>query len=138
MASPIPYDYRQQIIRRRNAGQSFPLIAEQLGYSLSGVKKIWYKYKKQGASSFKTQHHKCGRKSAFDESIFESIKRIKTGNQGAPYVYSRLRSIHPEIDVPSIRTLQRWALVNGTSRSTGRPPKKEKKVGPNTHITLGK
>ena len=125
MASPIPYDYRQQIIRRRNAGQSFPLIAEQLGYSLSGVKKIWY-------------NHKCGRKSAFDESIFESIKRIKTGNQGAPYVYSRLRSIHPEIDVPSIRTLQRWALVNGTSRSTGRPPKKEKKVGPNTHITLGK
>ncbi len=138
MGSPIPYSYRQLIIKRRQSGNTYSQISNEIGYSISGIKKIWYAYQKHGSSSFKTAYKNCGRKSSFDETIKEKIQTIRTGNQGAPYVFSRLHQLYQGQPVPSIRTLQYWWQASDTARKRGRPSNKEKKDGLNKHIIRGK
>jgi len=46
MGRALSYAVRQKIIYRREKGQSFQQIAIGFGCSESGVKKIWYAYKK--------------------------------------------------------------------------------------------
>jgi hypothetical protein len=138
MARPIPYDYRKKIIRDRKLGKSSLDIAQELGYSLSGVKKIWSDYQKRGELSLKTSYHNCGISSIYDSSTRQIIDGIKTGQQGAPFVYSMLHFKHPEVESPSIRTMQRWWSKEKIGRPQGRPLKSEKKVGLNFPTILGK
>jgi len=138
MASPIPYDLRKQIIKLRKSGLPYSTISEEVGYSLSGVKKIWYQYQKQGDTCLETQYHNCGRKSDFSQAIHDAIAEIRTGDQGAPYVYSMLKVRYPHLQRPSIRTIQTWWEKSSTNRPKGRPPKSEKKHGRNKLTRLGK
>jgi len=129
MGKAIPYDYRKKIISEHKNGKSFSEIALSLGYSLSGVKKIWYSYKKSGDTVLGPDYSNCGRKSSYDDEIRKKIAAIKTGTQGAGFVYSMFIKKHPEEVAPSIRTIQRWWEIKQTNRLRGRPPKKEKKHG---------
>ncbi|MCB0562475.1 MAG: helix-turn-helix domain-containing protein, partial [Phaeodactylibacter sp.] len=63
MGKPIPYDFRAKIAQRKQSGDSYMDIALDLGLSESAVKKIWYKYLKEGESAFHTKHNNCGRTS---------------------------------------------------------------------------
>ena len=129
MGQAIPYDYRKKIIFERKKGKPYSKIAEELGYSLRGVKNIWYAYQKDGESSSKLNYSNSGRKSSFDTLTQDSVKAIRTGKQGAPFVYSRFKQKHPNLKAPSIRTLQRWWKDSETSLPRSRPPEKEKKIG---------
>lgn len=138
MASPIPYDLRKQIIKLRKSGLTYPSISKEVGYSLSGVKKIWYQYQKIGDTCLETQYNNCGRKSDFDQSVHDAIAEIRTGEQGASYVYSMLKVRYPKMKRPSIRTIQTWWEKSSTNRPKGRPSESEKKRGQNKHMKLGK
>jgi len=138
MGQAIPYDYRRKIISERERGKSYSKIAKELGYSQSGIKKIWYAYQKEGESSLKPKYFQCGRKSSFNESVRDAVNDIRTGKQGAPFVYSMLKVKHPDLPAPSIRTLQRWWQEKQTALPRGRPPEKEKKIGRLYPIKPGK
>jgi len=129
MGQSIPYDFRKKIIAERQSGKTYSKISEELGYSLSGVKKIWYAYQKEGELSLKPKYFNSGRKSPFDKEVRDSVSAIKTGKQGAPFVYSMFKKKHEGLKAPSIRTLQRWWETSDKKRSRGRPPEKEKKLG---------
>jgi len=129
MGKPIPYDYRKKIISEHEKGKSFSKIAAALGYSISGVKKIWYTYQREGASSLKPDYSNCGKKSPFTEQTRTKVSDLKTGSQGAGFVYSMFRKKYPNQRAPSIRTIQRWWEDKPTKRLRGRPPEKEKKHG---------
>ena len=138
MASPIPYDLRRQIISLRKSGSTYSCISKELGYSVNGIKKIWYQYQKEGDACLTTRYHTCGRKSDFPQAVHDAIAQIRTGDQGASYVYSMLKIRYPHLKRPSIRTIQTWWKKSLTNRPKGRPEKSEKKSGQTKVMTLGK
>jgi len=116
MGKPIPYDYRVKIVRDRESGKPFAQIAQEVGYSMSGVKKIWRQFKTQGESGLGFNYHKCGRRSPYDEKIHDLIDSIKDGDQGAPFVRSILAYQNPDLRIPHERTIQRWWKSKGANR----------------------
>jgi transposase len=129
MGKAISYDHRKKIVADYQSGKTYSEISEGLGYSINGVRKIWYAYQKQGELSFNTSYKSCGTTSKYDSPIREAVKKIKTGEQGATFVYSMLKVKNPELNSPSVRTLQRWWKKENISRSKGKPKKYEKKIG---------
>lgn len=129
MGQAIPYDYRIKIVKKIESGQSYQETAEEFGYSKSGIKKIWYAYKKEGESSFITKYSNCGRTSPYQEEIRDKVDEIRDNQQGGTYVYSKLKAKYPDLPIPSVRTLTRWWSKEQTNRPKGRPREAEKKSG---------
>ena len=138
MAKVIPFDVRIQIIANIQNGQSYSEIAQNFGYSASGVKKIWYTYQKEGQSALYTKYSNCGSTSLYGEEVRSEVSKIRDNQQGASYVCSKMQQKHPELPCPSIRTLNRWWVKEQSNRSKGRPSRKEKKAGVKRLIKSGK
>jgi transposase-like protein len=129
MARAIPYDFRLKIIQRKQSGDDNQAIASDFGISESGVKKIWRQYLQQGDEALHTKFANCGRASPYGEEMRTKVSDIRDNDQGAGYVYSKLKGEMPDQPVPSIRTLQRWWSASGAGRPKGRPARGEKKDG---------
>lgn len=123
MGKAIAYDHRVKIVQRRQKGHPYAAIAEDFNLSVSGVKKVWYRYQKDGEASFATNYKNCGSKSSpyitNRSALEESIKEIRDNQQGASYVHSKLCQIYTVEEVPGIRTLQRWFKAANTNNPKG-------------------
>lgn len=131
MGKAIPFDYRVKIVDRLKEGEKVKALSKELGYSESGIKKIWYAYKNEGLKAFKNKYSNCGRSSIYGEEVRGLINEIRDNDQGGGYVRSKLGQKHPEKLIPSERTIQRWWVKEGTNRKKGRPLDVEKKVESN-------
>ena len=129
MGKAIPYDYRVKIVERIKSGQNYQETAAEFSYSESGIKKIWYAYKKDGPSSFVPKYANCGRSSPYNKDIRDNVSKIRDNQQGGSYVFSKLKAQYPDSPTPSIRTLTRWWAKEQTNRPKGRPKAAEKKLG---------
>ncbi len=138
MAQFIPYDHRKQIIDKRELGITYQKIHEELGYSISGIKKIWYQYQQEGLSCLCPKYENCGRKSPYSQSVHDAVNTIRNGEQGAAFVYSMLKVKYPDLARPHIRTIQRWWEKQEVNRPKGRPHESEKKTGQAKPTILGK
>jgi len=138
MGKPLAYDVRVKIVARVKSGEDYQEIATDLGCSESGVKKIWYAYKKEGEAAFHTKYSNCGVSSPYGAEIREEVNQIRDNMQGGDYVHSKLVSANPDRDVPSARTLNKWWVEEGTNRKKGRPTKQEKKTGVRKRTKSGK
>ena len=138
MARFIPYDLRKLIVLRRQSKISYQKIHEELGYSISGIKKIWYQYQKEGEPALRPNYDNCGRKSSYSQTVHDAIAAIRTGEQGAPYVYSMLKLKYPGLKRPHTRTIQRWWEARSVNRPKGRPSEAEKNRGQPTPTKPGK
>ena len=138
MGKAIPYDFRVTIVKRIKQGERFAELAEETGYSLSGIKKIWYAYKREGESAFHTKYCNCGKSSLYDSPVRDAVLEIRDNKQGGTYVRSKLKQQHPHLLIPHERTLQRWWASDGSNRTKGRPTDSEKKVGAKNHTKHGK
>jgi len=74
----------------------------------------------------------------YDSKIRASIKEIRDNEQGSTYVRSKLLQKHPNMTIPSARTIQRWWVKEGTNREKGRPMDCEKKDGAKPLMKGGK
>ena len=124
MARPIPYDYRKLIVKLRQSGKTYSSIASELGYSLKSIKRIWYAYQERGEEALSTNYQNSGRKSPYPPSLHEQINTVKDGDQGAPYVRSRLLSQNIVQPIPHERTIQRWWRDKGIERPKGNPKRR--------------
>lgn len=138
MGKAIPYDNRVKIVERMQSGETAEDLSEELGYSVGGIKKIWYNFLKEGPDSFETKYSNCGIKPYYGKEIRGVVKEIRDNKQGGSYVRSKIIQKHPELEVPSERTLQRWWVSERTNRAKGRPVKKEKKDGAKRPMKDGK
>lgn len=129
MGRAIPYDYRKKIVKRKKRGESSTSIAQDLGYSESGVNKIWYSYKKEGDSVFKNKYQNCGQSKTYNKKIQERCNELRDNNQGGAYIRSKLEGEYREDEIPHERTIQRWWQEQGLNTKKGRPSNKEKKDG---------
>jgi len=128
MGKVICYDIRVKIVQRRKSGESYKQIAKDFRLSESGVKKIWYRYEKIGNKAYLPDYSNCGRPEAYQTDIYAAADEVRDNAQGAAYVHSKLLMEHEQSKVPSIRTLQRKWVKQGTQRSKGKPSDREKKV----------
>lgn len=128
MGKAIPYDYRVKIVERMQKGETASELSREMGYSLSGIKKIWRLYQKEGDQAFYNKYSNCGQSKTYDASIQGYAKEIRDNMQGGYYVHSKLVQKYPDQKLPSARTLQRWWVKEGTNRKKGRPTDYEKKV----------
>lgn len=148
MGKSIPYSYRLEIVNRRKTGVSYATIAKELGYSISGIRKIWYNYQKNGEASLETNYKNCGRTRIYSKEIEHLVNEVRDNQQGGAYVRSKLEQLiltgdkRTEAlsisDIPHERTLQRWWQKSGTNRKKGKPSNEEKKVGAKHHMRFGK
>ena len=138
MGKAIPYSIRLIIVSRLSSGESISDLSSELGYSLSGIRKIWLSYKKEGESALLHKYGNCGRKAIYDKDIYLKAKEIRDNMQGGCYVRSKLIQKYPELAVPHERTLQRNWLAEGSNRQKGRPSNKEKRGGVLRYMKFGK
>ena len=129
MGKAIPYDYRLKIVERIKSGESYDAITEEMGYSKSGIKKIWYAFKKEGEASLKNKYTNCGRNSDYTSAVRDAVKELRDNEQGGGYIRSKLLQKYPQLAAPSERTLQRWWVIEGSNNKKGRPEAVEKKSG---------
>lgn len=128
MAKAIPYDYRVKIVKRMKQGEKASDLSEEMGYSESGIKKIWRLYKEKGEQAYYNNYSNCGHAKSYDMAIRQAAEQVRDNMQGGNYVHSKLRQKYPLQRIPSSRTLQRWWVKQGTNRKKGRPAEYEKKV----------
>lgn len=120
MGKHIPIKIRDRIIKDRQEGKSYAWIASCYDYSVSGVKKIWYRYVKEGAAGLETRYKNCGQGRKYDTSIRQLIEEQRSGAEGAPYIRSVLEEKYPDRRIPHERTIQRWWKSKGSHRPKGR------------------
>lgn len=132
---PISYDFRIKIIEGRKSGKTFDQIAEQYGFSVSGVKKIWRQFQLLGEPGLQPQYSHSGRPPVFAEQIKELIALQKTGQQGGPFIRSVLEDKYPELKIPHERTMQRWWQSQGINRPKGRRKKNNSNWSNEVHHT---
>ncbi len=123
---------------RRQLGATYKEIQQEIGYSISGIKKIWYQYQEQGDLCLTTKYENCGRKSQYSQCVHDAIAAIRTGDQGASFVYSMLKLKYPDLPRPHMRTIQSWWEQQEVNRPRGRPQESEKKNGLKRLTKLGK
>lgn len=128
MGKAISYDVRVKIVKRRESGESYKSIAEDFSLSESGVKKIWYRYQQAGEAAYLPDYSHCGRPLVYQQAAYEAVNSVRDNAQGAAYVHSKLVQQQPDKQVPSIRTIQRLWVSQGTQRRKGKPSDREKKV----------
>ncbi|MEM6404667.1 MAG: helix-turn-helix domain-containing protein [Cyanobacteria bacterium P01_D01_bin.116] len=138
MGKAIPYDYRVKIVQRIKSGQSYQEVSQAFGYSESGIKKLWYSYKKPGETVLQTKYSNCGSSSPYGEAVRNKVAELRDNEQGSTYIYSKLKEKYPQLPTPSARTLNRWWVKEQTNRPKGRPKEEEKKHGAKNLIILGK
>lgn len=138
MGKAIPYDYRLKIVEQIKSGASYDALSQEMGYSKSGIKKIWYAFKKEGEASLKNKYINCGRNSDYSGTVRSAVKELRDNGQGGSYIRSKLLQKYPQLTIPSERTLQRWWVKEGSNSKKGRPEAVEKKSGVIKHMTLGK
>lgn len=123
MAKKIPYKVREGIISDRSSGMNYDVIASKYGYSVSGVKKIYYRYKRLGKAGLSDNYHLCGSKYAYAKDMRALITSSRKGKEGALFIRSVLQEKFPAERIPHERTIQRWWKSLGLNQPKGRPKK---------------
>lgn len=124
MGKPIPFDLRVKIVRDHESGMSHQSIADALGISREGVKKLLRQYRQRGDSALRADYSRCGKmpRRCFSDEVEAEIERRRSGLAGAPYLHSVLGELHPEQRVPSVSTIQlRWRRAGGRAGSVKEP-----------------
>lgn len=126
MGKPIPFDVRVKIVRDYQSGQSQQSIADALGYSREGVKKLLRQHRERGEAALKADYSRCGKtpRTPFSPEIEAEIARRRAGLAGAPYVRSVLCEAHPGQRVPSVSTIERlWKRAGGRGAGGAKQPR---------------
>lgn len=117
MPRPIPVAVRQQIIQRREAGESLKVIAEGLEMAYESVRKVWRVYRREGR--VEPQYAACGRRGVrASRRVYRAARWLKHlhPSWGAPLIRQIIIQKWPEEAVPHERSLQRWFALGGLKK----------------------
>jgi hypothetical protein len=112
---------RQEIVKRREKGESFAQIAREMRMSYATVRNVWQFYQKYQhlepnyAACAKTEVRKA-------QEIYEQAIALKREHLrwGAGLIWVELAESFEEKSLPSERTLQRWFHRAGLAQSLNR------------------
>lgn len=112
---------RQEIVKRREKGESFAQIAREMRMSYATVRNVWQFYQKYHhlepnyAACAKTEVRKA-------KVIYEQAIKLRTEHPswGAGLIWVELAESFDEAVLPSERTLQRWFHRAGLAQSVNK------------------
>ncbi len=136
MPEPITLAVRHQIVTRHLQGDPLSTIAEQIGHSESGVRKIFHRYQRGGLEALKPDYHKCGPQTRkADPLIVRAACWLKRRHPdwGAAYIRLHLVDRYGEARLPTPRTLQRWIKKEGLQPPRRRAPKQDRSRAATVH-----
>lgn len=111
MASAIPVPIRREIVARHQQGETLHEIAEALGFSFWGVRKIWRAYRDHAAAGLTIGYPRSGRSGVRSERLVYRaavwLKRHHPG-WGAGLIRVMLQERYPNKRLPHKRTFERW------------------------------
>lgn len=112
---PYPIAVRKRIIDKYQAGLETTDIAEDYGYCVAGVRRVWQRFRETG--SVEPKHGKVGRKSNFDA---EALERLRAEVQRRPD--ATLAELRNAVGVTAdlsgyCRALKKLGLTRKKSRS---------------------
>lgn len=122
MPAALPISTRKAIVERRQQGETFRSIAEELRVSYEGVRHIWQHWQTQGR--LEPRYEACGRPGIrYSQAVYEQAIELKRRHRrwGATVIRVQLCEVFEETAVPQVRTLQSWfrqAGVNLTASQT--------------------
>src|SRR5262245_5148923 len=109
MPSALPISIRQEIVRRRVAGEEFSQIALELALSYHSVRQIWRTFQQRGMGGLEPQYERCGRRSIPDDVVARACEMKKQHpNWGGQLIRVELaRELGMALTgIPAARTLQ--------------------------------
>jgi hypothetical protein len=116
MPAAVAVPIREQIVAQHQAGQSLGSIAQALGLSVWTVRRIWRRYRVQGAVGLVPGYGHSGRRGPCSPRLSWRaavwLKRLHP-TWGAGLILTLLKCRWPEQAWPQPRTLQRWFVQAG-------------------------
>jgi transposase len=112
---PYPLSVRKKIVAKYQSGLDTEDIAEDHGYCIAGVRRVWQRFRETG--SLEPRKGKVGRKPRFDA---ESLERLRQEVERRPdATLAELReAVKVEADLSCYcRALKKLALTRKKSRS---------------------
>jgi len=109
MPAALPIHQRQEIVERRQNGESFANIARTLAVSYDAVRNIYHRFMTTGRlmPSYENCCHTEVRRNLAIYVQAVALKQAHSG-WGAGLIWTELAETFAEADLPSVRTLQRW------------------------------
>jgi transposase len=112
MGGALPMHIRSLIIEQlTKTGSSMIAVCKEHGLSYSTVRRLWKRYKAEGAAGLKPHYERCGSAKPKREALIYRcalwLKRHHRG-WGAGVIQVALHEHFPQTALPSERTLQRW------------------------------
>src|ERR1700728_4174977 len=113
---PYPLSVRKRIVEKYQSGLDTADIAEDYGYCLAGVRRVWQRFRETG--SFSPQQGKVGRKPSFDARALERLRCEVERRPDATLAELR-ESVDVAVDLSNYcRALKKLGLTRKKSRST--------------------
>lgn len=116
MPAATPLEQRQEIVYRREKGQSFAHISREMSISYYTVRNVWRHYQQSGQLA--PAYDRCANRGIRKEqAIYEQALEFKREHPswGAGLIWVELADLFPEEDLPAERTLQRWFHRGGVA-----------------------
>jgi transposase len=113
---PYPLSVRRKIVKKYQSGLDTEDIAEDYGYCIAGVRRVWQRFRETG--SIEPKQGKVGRKPRFDA---ESLERLRGEVKRRPD--ATLAELREAVKVQAnlscyCRVLKQLALTRKKRRST--------------------
>jgi hypothetical protein len=119
MPAALAVSVREEIVRRRNAGETFQQIANELGVSYNASRRIWQQYEREG--QIKPHYERCRPPSVRKgQALYEAAVALKQAHRswGAGLIRLEMTERFAAEQLPSERTLQRWFRRAGVGSQT--------------------
>ena len=128
MPAPIPMPVRQQIIRLRANGLTYPEIAARVNCSPRTVIRLSVRSDEEPETVPAPRYDRTAHRThAVPPLVREQMFTLAEQHPGwgTPYLRTVLRLRHPKIDWPSERTMQRWLKDRRTAPARERRQRSE-------------
>lgn len=125
MPAALSMEIRQEVVSRREEGESFVKIANELAISYDGARQIWRHWQKY--KQLEPRYEACSRRGIrYMQAVYERAIELKQVHQkwGAQVIRIQLCDEFEDKDVPQIRTLQSWFRQAGVSQTANVRQKK--------------
>lgn len=125
MPSALPIAVREEIITRRENGEAFTTIAQEMNLAYPTVRQIWHHKQKHGY--LHPNYHACRPAPLLKpQAVYDKAIEMKRAHPkwGATLIRTQLLDLFDVADVPHERTLQLWFKREGIHQSPRQTEKK--------------
>jgi transposase len=136
MPRALPFTLREQIVRLRQAGQTYAQIAASLQVKARSVEHLCKRYRARGEEGLSTDYSQCGPKQiAFDADIQQRALEMRREHPrwGGGLICLQLQELFAKRTLPCVRTLQRWFASAGLTPARRTRPPVERTRGEEPH-----